>query len=227
MVKPLALRKKVQQQRVTVLNETLWLSSGKSVFWEEGQTLIVSDCHFGKTGHFRKAGIAVPQSVYKKDLQQLVSQLQFFKPRVLLIVGDLFHSEANKELDWFVKWRNNFPQLQIVLVQGNHDILGQNWYRQAGIDVKPGVYTAGPFAFCHDAADLPDNGRHGFVFSGHIHPGVILKGAGKQSMRLPCFYFTPAQCILPAFGNFTGLASMRRKRGHQVYAIAGNSIISL
>ena len=30
------------------------------MFWEEEKALIVSDLHFGKTGHFRKSGIAVP-----------------------------------------------------------------------------------------------------------------------------------------------------------------------
>jgi metallophosphoesterase superfamily enzyme len=54
--------------------------------------LIVSDLHFGKTGHFRKSGIAVPQSVYKKDLQRLFHQVQYFQPRKLIVVGDLFHS---------------------------------------------------------------------------------------------------------------------------------------
>jgi len=61
--------------------------------------LIISDLHFGKTGHFRKSGIAVPQGVYKEDLQRLVSQIQYFQPSQLIIVGDFFHSQLNKELE--------------------------------------------------------------------------------------------------------------------------------
>jgi metallophosphoesterase superfamily enzyme len=63
-----------------------WLSPERMVYWEEEKALIVSDLHFGKTGHFRKEGIAVPQSIYKEDLQRLVSQLQFFQPKQLFIV---------------------------------------------------------------------------------------------------------------------------------------------
>ena len=48
--------------------QTFWLSAQRIIFWEEQKVLILSDLHLGKTGHFRKAGIAVPQAVYKEDL---------------------------------------------------------------------------------------------------------------------------------------------------------------
>ena len=51
----------------SVFNNTFWLSAQRCIFWEEEQSLIVSDLHLGKTGHFRKMGIAVPQAVYKED----------------------------------------------------------------------------------------------------------------------------------------------------------------
>src|SRR3954467_15040123 len=96
--------------------QNLWLSAQRSIFWEEQKALIVSDLHFGKTGHFRKSGIAVPQSVFKEDIQRLVAQIQFFKPSVLLVVGDMFHSHANKELELFEKWRDDFSHLNIRLI---------------------------------------------------------------------------------------------------------------
>ncbi len=109
-------------------NQTLWLTSDRCIYWEEQQSLIVSDTHFGKTGHFRKSGIGVPQNVYKEDLQRLVNLFQYFKPQQLIVVGDLFHSTINRELEFFQKWRNDFHQLHIELVKGNHDILKKDWY---------------------------------------------------------------------------------------------------
>src|SRR6478609_3271958 len=114
----------LQQQRY-------WLSPERMVFWEEEKALIVSDLHFGKTGHFRKSGIPVPQHVYKHDLQRLITMIQFFQPQKLIVVGDLFHSRENKELELFLKWRQDFPLLTIELIMGNHDILHKSWYRQA------------------------------------------------------------------------------------------------
>ena len=48
--------------------QIFWLSPERIIFWENENTIIASDLHFGKTGHFRKAGIAMPQSVFKEDL---------------------------------------------------------------------------------------------------------------------------------------------------------------
>ena len=112
---------------------SFWVSPDRCLFWEEQKALILADLHFGKTGHFRKYGIAVPQSVYKEDLQRLVAQIQFFQPKQLIIVGDLFHSHANKELELFKRWRENFPGLIIHLIKGNHDILQDDWYNGADI----------------------------------------------------------------------------------------------
>ena len=208
---------KIQQQN-------LWLSAQRSLFWEEEKALIVSDLHFGKTGHFRKAGIAVPQSVYKEDLQRLVNLLHYFKPTELIVVGDFFHSHANTELDWFRRWRDDFSSLKITLVKGNHDILKDAWYEEAAIEVVQPTLQLAPFLFSHDRcetkADL-------YSFCGHIHPGVLIHGAGKQSLRFPCFYFAKDHCVLPAFSKFTGAVGMNRSEAEAIFAIVENELIKL
>ena len=88
-----------------IQNNTFWLSAQRCLFWEEEKTLILSDLHLGKTGHFRKHGIAVPQNIFIEDLQRLVGQIAHYKPVKIIAVGDLFHSQANKELDLFLKWK--------------------------------------------------------------------------------------------------------------------------
>ena len=88
-------------EKITIKNQDLCLSSDRSIYWEQEKALVVSDLHIGKTGHFRKAGIAVPQSVFREDMQRLVSLIQYFKPQTLIVVGDMFHSSANKELELF------------------------------------------------------------------------------------------------------------------------------
>src|SRR5690606_8265392 len=124
-----------QIEPITIKGQQLWLTPERSIYWENEKSLIVSDLHFGKTGHFRKYGIAVPQSVYKEDLQRLVNHIQYFNSTQVIIVGDLFHSHENKELDLFLKWRHDFPELKLLLVKGNHDILKSSWYEKAEITV--------------------------------------------------------------------------------------------
>ena len=185
---------------------------------------MVSDLHFGKTGHFRKAGIPVPQHIYKEDLQRLVNLLYYFKPSKLIVVGDFFHSRANTELDWFRRWRDDFSALQITLVRGNHDILADAWYCDAAIDVVNPTLQMGPFLFSHDRCETAPEV---YAFCGHIHPGVMIHGLGKQSLRFPCFYFTERHCILPAFSKFTGAVSMNRAEASAIFVVVENELIKL
>lgn len=220
--------------------QQLWLSPDRCVYWEEEQSLILSDLHFGKTGHFRKAGIAVPQSVYREDLLRLLCQIQYFRPRRLLVVGDLFHSRENKELALFLKWREDFPDLGVHLIQGNHDILHDSWYRKAGIELSRETLSAGPFSFVHDIEDVGLGGAGpagdlvyagagageanaaggaSYYFSGHLHPGIRIRGMGKQSLQFPCFYFGSDYAVLPAFGRWTGTVSIAPAPDDNVFAI--------
>ncbi len=210
----------------TILNNTFWLSPERCIFWEEENTLILADLHFGKTGHFRKNGIAIPQPAFLEDLQRLLTLISHCKPQKIIAVGDLFHSKANKEHELFAKWRNDFNQIEFVLVKGNHDILTSHWYEETGIVVHHSYYTIGQFGFMHDPADVPDMPEDvSFVFSGHLHPGVRIQGLGKQSLRFPCYYFTKNQAILPAFSHFSGLSLLKKQKSNQIYAIVNQSLV--
>ena len=208
--------------------QTLWLSPARCIFWEEESALILSDLHFGKSGHFRKSGISIPQSIFKDDLQKLFSQIQFFKPKTLLIAGDMFHSTANKEIDLFLKWRNDIPNVDFCLIKGNHDILSKNFYKNADITIFESKLTIKNFCFVHDInASCDSDNEKLFTFSGHIHPGIKLEGAGKQSIMLPCFYFGKKYAVLPAFSAFTGMAKIKPVKGDKVFALLKNEILPM
>ena len=182
--------------------------------------------HFGKSGHFRKSGIGIPQNIFKNDLQRLFSQIEFFKPKILLVTGDMFHSAANKELDLFLKWRNDISYVEFYLVKGNHDILNKSFYKEAGIQVFTNKLSVGNFCFTHDVASACDDEKL-FTFSGHIHPGIKMNGVAAQSLMLPCFYFGKKYAVLPAFSQFTGLSKMKPLANDHVFAIVENEIIKI
>ncbi|MGE5107264.1 MAG: ligase-associated DNA damage response endonuclease PdeM [Sphingobacteriales bacterium] len=206
-------------------DNVFWLSPERAIYWEDRQSLIISDLHFGKTGHFRKSGIAIPQAIFKKDLHRLLHLVQFFKPSQLLIVGDMFHSEENKELELFRRWRNDIAYTSVKLIKGNHDILHKNCYEEMQIEVYDDVFQIDDFIFTHHPIENENEGA--YVFSGHLHPGVTISGSGKQSLRFPCFYFTPKLAILPAFGEFTGFVSVSPTKGDKIFAIVNNGIVSV
>jgi uncharacterized protein len=206
-----------------VNNESFLLSAERAMFWEKEKILVVSDLHLGKSGHFRKAGIAIPQNVLKEDMQRLVNLIQYFNPASLLVVGDFFHSHANLELDFFIKWRRDLSSLPITLVRGNHDILKKKWYEEADIEVVEEKLYIGGFCFSHHECEEPNH----YTFCGHTHPGIIVNGLGRQSLRLPCFYFTEHYCILPAFGKFTGLYTIEKTKRDTAFAIVQDALVKL
>jgi len=210
----------------TILGNTFLLSASRCIFWEEEKILIMSDLHLGKTGHFRKSGIAIPQAIFKEDMQRLVTQLQIFKPRQVIIIGDMFHSYDNKEHEFFLKWRQDFADIPIHLVKGNHDILKEAWYVKAGITINKCELAIGDFVFVHDFNDcsIPDKG---YIFSGHIHPGVTVRGAGRQSLHFPCFYFGKEYAVLPAFSKFTGTYTIEPKAGESVFALVEQTLVKI
>lgn len=213
-----------------IRSNTFWVSPERCLFWEEQNTLIIADLHLGKSGHFRKEGIAIPQSVYKADLQRLMSQLYLFKVDRLIIAGDLTHSSANKELDLFIKWRKDFSLLHIDLVKGNHDILDDSWYAETDIKVSSKKLAAGPFLFIHDLKQhqkLTEKEKKLYTFTGHMHPAISLKGTGRQSLRFPCFYFAKEYCVLPAFSRFTGTFKVKPEKGETIFAVVENSIMQM
>jgi DNA ligase-associated metallophosphoesterase len=202
-----------------VMSQRVWLSPERCLFWEDERCLVISDLHFGKTGHFRKSGIAIPQQVYQTDLQRLLSLVSHFRPDTLIFTGDLFHSHENLEHALFSRWRDSIPVSDIRLVRGNHDILPADEYGRMGIELHRISHSIGPFRFVHDLKDLDGSEDGGYPISGHVHPGIRLAGLGKQSLRLPCFLFTERFAVLPAFSHFTGLALVEPSGIDRVFAI--------
>ncbi len=183
-------------------NETLTLTNHRAVYWPKQEMLIISDLHVGKAAHFRKSGIPVSTEVLNNDLERLKQLLSFFKAKQLMVVGDLFHAGINNEFKIFRNWLDTVEKINLILVKGNHDKISSEI---SDLFFDWNIFTThhiSPFNFIHESLNSIDNV---FQISGHTHPGVLLKGKGKQRIKLPCYQISKNQLILPAFSLFTGL----------------------
>ncbi|MCP4091343.1 MAG: ligase-associated DNA damage response endonuclease PdeM [Gammaproteobacteria bacterium] len=198
----------------------------KAVYWKEEDCLIISDLHLGKSHHFSKGGVPLPKSVDTGNLLQLQSLFDVLSPSTVLFLGDLFHSEANAHVEETADFLDRYSQMEKILVEGNHDIMDTSNYERLGLKIYRGAHQKGPFSFAHEPLEN-DEVAERYTISGHIHPGVRLKGRARKSMTLPCFYFGKRQAILPAFGNFTGLHPIKPIKGDKVYAIVNKSIVDV
>ena len=207
-------------ENITINNEVLTLTNQRAIFWNREEALILSDIHIGKTAHFRKHGIPMPDDVLQKDLDRLKQLIIHFGVKTLLIVGDLFHAERNVDMTTFKTWLNQFQELQLVLIKGNHDKQSQQLMSDLNIEVFTQLQIQ-PFIFLHDPQE---HDELSFTISGHTHPGVLIKGKGKQKLKLPCFQITTTQLILPAFSLFTGLNTRKVPKDATFYAFTESSI---
>lgn len=200
-------------------NEFVLHPSG-AVYWVEKKTLLLADVHLGKVAHFRKNGIAVPRKAEGVFYQKIEALLQTFSVDRIIFLGDLFHSDQNNEWYLFAAWVEQ-QTAELILVEGNHDVIPAWKFEQLKLTVVD-TLSEDNFNFSH----FPKEVYNSFVFCGHVHPGVKLKGGGLQRLSLPCFYHSKHQLILPAFGAFTGLHLLQAKLGDQVYVTTGKEVIA-
>ena len=66
-----------------------------------------------------------------------------------------------------------------------------------------------------------------YNISGHIHPGVTVRGRARQGMTMPCFLFSEESAVMPAFGQFTGIKKVRPLKKDRVFAIAEGRVLEL
>lgn len=206
---------------VHILGQNFILHPSGALFWEEEDMLLISDVHLGKVSHFRKYGSAVPQNAVHGNFQKLNEVIEFFKPPKIVFLGDLFHSSLNKEWLLFEAWMETLSS-EVILVEGNHDIISPLKYEALGIKLLPEMLIK-DFLLTHHPEERPGF----FNFSGHIHPGVRINGHARQTLKLPCFFRSSYQLILPAFGEFTGKHILKPEDGDEVYIVTREEVIQI
>ena len=192
-----------------------------AMFWHEHQMLLIADVHFGKVSHFRKHGSAVPKHVIHKNFERLNNVLDHFKPQKICFLGDLFHSYRNNEWELFSDWVKT-QSTRITLINGNHDIISPDLFLELGIEILDELILDG-FLLTHH----PEERKDQFNICGHIHPAIQLRGKGRQRLKLSCFYQTPFQMILPAFGEFTGTHILKPEKNDTIYVLNDKSVTLL
>jgi DNA ligase-associated metallophosphoesterase len=209
-----------------IANEEVVLLPERALYWPRGATLFVADLHLGKAAAFRAAAIAVPEHATEADLSRLDAALTQSSAQHLVVLGDLFHARSGRSTTTIAAieaWRARHRDLAITLVRGNHDRHAGDPPEEWAMDCVGEPHLLPPFVLRHS----PEADDDGYVLAGHLHPAVALQGRGRQRERLPCFLFGQHYAILPAFGSFTGSATIQPAASDRVYVLAGNTIIQV
>ncbi|MBA2367839.1 MAG: ligase-associated DNA damage response endonuclease PdeM [Candidatus Protochlamydia sp.] len=211
--------------KLLIHGQTCHLMPQRAIFWEEEQTLILSDIHIGKSAVFRRFGIPIPEGSTKNDLVNLMILLDQFKPKKCVIVGDLIHAKSGLSAE-VTRMFSEFLHgacCETHLVMGNHDrALAKKLPEEWPLYLHKELLFIEPFVFSHH----PLANENGFVWAGHLHPKVELKSLHDR-LVLRCFQIFPNLGILPAFGEFVGGSFVKKNEGCQIYAIANSKVIKI
>lgn len=207
----------------TLAGEPVHLLAGHAVWWPAGATVFVADVHLGKAATFRARGIPVPGGTTQDNLARLTALLHGLPARRLVVLGDFLHAaEAHTPTlrTALAAWRDQHAAVDMVLVRGNHDSHAGDPPPGLGIAVVDEPWCAGPFACCHH----PQGHTSHHVLAGHVHPATVLWGPGRDALRLPCFAVAPRLTLLPAFGSFTGAATLPPQADRRLFAVGGGRV---
>jgi uncharacterized protein len=200
------------------------------------QCLLVADVHLGKAARLRHLGVPVPEGGGDETLQRLSAAIDSTGARRVVVLGDLLQGPGCITAPVDAAWRAfrlRHPTVDVELVRGNHDRRAgdppQHWDVRCG----PGNEVGG-WSLVHEPPAAPgrastgeasgERGAGGWI-AGHVHPGVVLRGRGGDSLRLPCFHVQPQGVVLPAFGAFTGLHIVSLQAGERAWAVGPSGLV--
>jgi len=209
---------------IKVAGEKLYLLPDKALYLPDHNILVISDIHLGKITHFRKNGIGIPQSALQDNFDRLELLIDSITPDRVIFLGDLFHSSYNSEwtlLKDFISTRN---EISFELILGNHDILNPTIYAQSNLATVKSI-SIGNILFTHEPLEIIPPKLYNIY--GHIHPAVKLIGTGRQSLRLACYFFSDHYAVMPAFGTFTGMYTLKPKSSDRIFVIADDKVLSV
>lgn len=202
-------------QHEVFLGATPWIFDyRKAAFLPEHQMLVVSDVHLGKVQHFRKNGIAIPAQAAEQNLAVLHALLADYPVARILFLGDLFHSQDNIEHQLLAQLHHDHPQIEMLLVPGNHDLHVMQQL-PSYLKLTKHFHQLGTILFSHLPPTSIQQGY--FHCYGHLHPAVEVRGKARQRLKFPSFLYTSEALVIPAFGHFTGsvAANQHLKKANQ------------
>lgn len=209
---------------IDLAGEQVELHASRALYWPRRRTLVIADAHFGKAAAFRAAGVFVPEETTSAAIARLDALLEQTSAGRIVFLGDFLHAAEGRHPATFNSvetWRARHSAVEMVIVRGNHDHHAGDPPKSFGIECVDAPLIEPPFAFAHH----PTVHEGSYVLAGHIHPGVTLVGSGRQRDHFACFWMGKEIAVLPAFGEFTGIADVEPLPDDRVWIIANDQLI--
>lgn len=209
-----------------IAGEELIARADRSLYWPRKHTLFLADLHLGKGAAFRAEGRFVPEGSTAETLQRLSHAICDTHCQRVIMLGDLWHDKKGRDAgteNRFAAWLAEHAHLEIVLVIGNHDARSGELVQEHLRVEEECWFEEAPFVYAHH----PQVDPQGYVLCGHLHPAATMRGKGKQSYVLPCFWVRKEYTVLPSFGALTGCSAVKCTKGDHVFVVADGKVLSV
>jgi uncharacterized protein len=206
----------------------LELFVNRGVYWPEQRTLFIADTHFGKEATFRSQGIAVPKGSTETTLARLSQLIAECQPSRLILLGDMFHARSSLSQDIQQSLDSFFAKhasLQFSLVLGNHDRSIRKSAKAWPIEILESGTAIDAISISHFPQEPSPSTK--LLLCGHLHPAYRMRSTTDSVGKLPCFWLSKRQLVLPAIGDFTGTKAILPSPSDQTWVIADDQILSV
>ena len=166
------------------------LDSRLALFHQKEHWLAVADLHFGYELSQRAAGRLMPLWGTRSIDERLTELLDEYRPRELILVGDLVHDKASVAAAVALLERLR-ERCQVVAIAGNHD---RDIARAITLLER---WETPEFVFHHGdcIANEPDR----IQIIGHHHPAATITDGAGLRLKFPALIQQERCWILPAF----------------------------
>ncbi|MCY2982030.1 MAG: ligase-associated DNA damage response endonuclease PdeM [Planctomycetota bacterium] len=204
------------------------LLAKRGLYWPEQKILFIADTHFGKEATFRSQGIAVPRGSTEGTVATIAQMISECQASRLVLLGDMFHARSSisegirESLDAFFLAH---PQLRFTLVLGNHDRGIQALTKGWPIEIIDSGAAIGSVSVSHLPQEPSLSTK--LLLCGHLHPAYRFTSKMDSVGKLPCFWLSNRQFVLPAIGEFTGTQVIHPSKSDQTWVIVDDQILRI
>jgi len=189
--------------------------------------LAVADLHFGFERAARAAAVAHPHWGMEEVERRLTSLLRDYKPKTLIIAGDLVETRAValQALALLKRLKATLSDakapFELVLIAGNHD------RRCLEGDLLQDYFLTPSFCFYHGDRPEPADAGSRTSIIGHFHPAATVRDKTGAHLKLPAFVQDGSLWTLPAFSPWASGNEWEYARASQVWLCGHTRILRL
>ncbi len=195
------------------------------LFWPARSMLFIADTHFGKEATFRRNGIPVPVGSTQATLIKIARMLRRTDATQLCILGDMFHARSSLSPDVresLERFFDEFDHVELSLIPGNHDARVGSLPNAWPIKIFDPTMLIDRVALGHHPTKVPTDAD--VYLCGHLHPAIRVGSGTERFGKMPCFWHSRGQLVLPAIGKFTGTHLVKLSAGETAWIAAENEI---